>query len=69
MSKSMSPMDLRGPATSYDDDSEKLAQDRSMYGGSGGDGMNGNEGMAKMSSLNPSNPRTTGDGSGNFSGH
>jgi hypothetical protein len=68
MSKNTSPMALHGPATHFDDDSEKLAQDRSMYGGSGGDGMNGNEGTAKMSSLNPSNPRTTGDGS-SWSGH
>lgn len=64
-----SPMDMRGPATHFDSDAEKMAQDKMMYGGTGGDGMNGNEGKAMPASMGPGNPRTTGDGKGNFSGH
>jgi hypothetical protein len=64
-----SPMALHGPATHFDSDAEKLAQDRSMYGGTGPDGDNGNAMEATTASTNPSNPRTTGDGKGHFSGH
>lgn len=62
-------MEMHGPATHFDSDAEKLAQDRAMFGGSGGDGMNGNVGMMDKAVENPKNPRTTGDGSGHFSGH
>ncbi len=66
----MDPSALHGPATSYlINEGEKMAQDKSMYGGTGPDGDNGNEMEMSKSCCNPSDPRTTGDGSGHFSGH
>jgi hypothetical protein len=63
------PMEMHGPATHFDSPAEKLAQDKSMFGGTGPDGDNGNEMMATMASTNPGSPSTTGDGSGHWSKH
>lgn len=68
-SSNKDPMAMRGPATSYDNPAGKMAEDKMIYAGTGPDGDNGNAMMMDKSCCNPGNPRTTGDGSGHFSGH
>jgi hypothetical protein len=67
-SSKMSPSAMHGPATSFDSDAEKMAQDKMMYGGTGPDGDNGNAMEMSKSCCNPGDPKTTGDGHGHWSG-